>query len=47
MNLTLRFYTTPIRDHLTLAMRLVGDALFGQPPLYELSRFDDSSCDRR
>jgi outer membrane protein assembly factor BamA len=43
-NLTLRWYTTPIRDHLTVAMRLMGDVLFGHPPLYELSRYDDTSA---
>ncbi len=43
-NLTLRLYRTVIPNHLTLAMRLVGDALFGHPPMYELSRIDDTSA---
>ncbi len=30
------------RDHVTLALRGVGDILFGHPPFYELSRFDDT-----
>ncbi len=30
------------RDHITLALRGVGDILFGNPPFYELSRFDDT-----
>lgn len=43
-DLTLRAYTTPVPHHLTLAMRVVGDLLFGDPPLYELSRFDDTAA---
>lgn len=43
-NLTWRWYTTPIRNHLTVAMRLMADMLFGHPPLYELSRYDDTSA---
>ena len=30
------------RNHITLALRAVGDILFGNPPFYELSRFDDT-----
>jgi outer membrane protein assembly factor BamA len=30
------------RDHVTLAVRGVGDIMFGNPPFYELSRFDDT-----
>jgi outer membrane protein assembly factor BamA len=30
------------RNHITLALRGVGDILFGNPPFYELSRFDDT-----
>ena len=30
------------RDHVTLALRGVADILFGHPPFYELSRFDDT-----
>lgn len=29
-------------ERVTLALRAVGDILFGSPPFYELSRFDDS-----
>jgi Omp85 superfamily domain len=29
-------------NHMTLAMRAVGDIQFGNPPFYELARFDDT-----
>ncbi|HVY49675.1 MAG TPA: BamA/TamA family outer membrane protein [Minicystis sp.] len=35
-----RFYEPLIRHRLTLALRLVGDALVGHAPLNELARFD-------
>ena len=41
LNLTARFYTTPI-PRLTLLFRLVGDTLLGDPPFYELARFDET-----
>ncbi len=30
------------KPHVTLAMRIVGDMMFGTPPFYELARFKDS-----
>jgi outer membrane protein assembly factor BamA len=41
-NATVRFYTTPVRRWLTIAVRVVGDAQFGDPPFYELARFEDT-----
>jgi outer membrane protein assembly factor BamA len=41
-NVTLRIYRSPVR-WLQLAGRLVGDALFGDPPFYELTRVEGSS----
>jgi hypothetical protein len=41
-NVTLRFYVTPVRKYLTLALRGVGDLLFGTVPFYELGRANDS-----
>ena len=38
-----RFYTSPIPRWLTFAARLVGDALVGDPPFYELTRFSDDT----
>lgn len=32
----------PAGDHVVLALRGVADVLFGDPPLYELARFDDT-----
>jgi hypothetical protein len=37
-----RVFVPIIGPHLVLAMRLVGDVLVGQPPFYELSRFQDA-----
>lgn len=37
----LRFFL-PVADSTTLALRLVGDALVGSPPFFELARFDDT-----
>lgn len=42
IDLTLRGYTTPIPRWLTLSARLVGDALLGSPPFYELARFNQT-----
>jgi hypothetical protein len=44
LTLTTRFYRTPIERWLTLSWRLVGDTLFGDPPFYELSRFDETTA---
>jgi outer membrane protein assembly factor BamA len=41
VNVTTRFYVTPVRG-VTLAIRLVGDLLFGSPPFYELARYEDT-----
>lgn len=43
-NLTLRGYKTFASGHVTLAMRLVVDALFGHPPFYALARYDNTSA---
>jgi hypothetical protein len=40
----LRLYTTPIPRYLTLAARAVVDVMFGDPPFYELTRYDDTSA---
>jgi hypothetical protein len=40
--LTLRGYRTPIERWLTISARLVGDVLLGDPPFYELARFDET-----
>ncbi|HVR63269.1 MAG TPA: BamA/TamA family outer membrane protein [Polyangia bacterium] len=37
-----RFYRTPVERWLTISWRVVGDTLIGDPPLYELARFDDT-----
>jgi len=39
---TTRFYASPLGGRVTLRLRLVGDALFGAPPFYELARFDET-----
>jgi outer membrane protein assembly factor BamA len=41
-NVIARFYATPVRRWLTVAFRLVGDAQFGDPPFYELARYEDT-----
>jgi len=41
LNLTARFYRTPIHN-VTLLFRVVGDTLLGDPPFYELARFDET-----
>lgn len=42
VNTTLRFYATPIERWLGFALRLVGDGQFGDPPFYELARYEDT-----
>ena len=42
VDVTLRGYATPVPRWLTLSGRLVGDALMGSPPFYELARFDQT-----
>ncbi len=37
-----RVFVPIVGPHVVLAMRLVGDVLVGQPPFYELSRFQDA-----
>lgn len=46
-NLALRQYVPLWPGRLVAAVRVVGDALSGQPPFYELARFDSSFCHRR
>jgi len=41
-SVNLRAYIPLFSPRMTLAARLVGDLLFGDPPFYELSRFEDS-----
>jgi hypothetical protein len=41
LNLTARFYRTPVHN-VTLLFRVVGDTLLGDPPFYELARFDET-----
>ena len=41
LNLTARFYATPIHG-ITFLFRVVGDTLLGDPPFYELARFDET-----
>jgi outer membrane protein assembly factor BamA len=41
-NLALRQYVPLVPQRLTFAARLMIDALFGQPPFYELARFDNT-----
>jgi hypothetical protein len=43
LDLALRWYTH-VSDRNVLAMRIVGDALVGDVPFYELSRYDDTSA---
>lgn len=42
LNLSSRFYLTVIPDRLVLAARALIDMQFGQPPFYELARYDDT-----
>jgi surface antigen Omp85-like protein len=41
---TLRFFATPVPRWLTIAARAVGDVLLGDPPFYELARFDETAA---
>jgi hypothetical protein len=41
-SLVARVYVPLWRDHITMAVRGVGDIMFGNPPFYELARFDDT-----
>jgi hypothetical protein len=41
LNVTARFYATPT-PKVTLLFRVVGDTLLGDPPFYELARFDET-----
>jgi hypothetical protein len=41
-SINLRWYVPLFSPRLTLAARIVGDVLFGDPPFYELSRFEDT-----
>src|SRR5262249_1784534 len=43
INLTTRFFAPLYRDRAVLAVRVVGDTLFGDPPLYELSNIEEQS----
>ncbi len=45
-NGTLRFYVPLVPDRLTLAMRFMGDVVFGKPPFYELLFLGDESLVR-
>ncbi len=41
VNLALRGYV-PLERRVTLAVRIIADGLFGDPPFYELSHYDDT-----
>ena len=41
-NVTLRGYYSPLGHYLTFAARLVGDVQIGNPPFYELARYDET-----
>jgi outer membrane protein assembly factor BamA len=42
INATSRFYLTVIPERLVLAARVVADVQLGDPPFYELARYDDT-----
>lgn len=44
LDTTLRFYATLVPRWLTLAARGVGDVLLGDPPFYELARFEETAA---
>ena len=44
VNVALRFYVPLVSHHLTFAARVVSDTLLGDPPFYELQRYDDTSA---
>ncbi len=41
-NATFRFYASPVQRYLTVAIRTVADIQFGNPPFYELARFENT-----
>jgi outer membrane protein assembly factor BamA len=43
-NTALRWFVPLGRDGSAVAARVVGDLLFGEPPVYELSRFDETGA---
>ena len=43
-NASTRFYATLVPRWLIVSWRLVGDVLLGQPPFYELARFEEVSA---
>ena len=44
INASTRFYVTPVPRWLTISGRVVGDLLLGDPPFYELARFEETSA---
>jgi outer membrane protein assembly factor BamA len=42
LDATFRFWVTPVPRWLTASLRVVGDLLLGDPPFYELARFDET-----
>ncbi len=42
INVTSRFFFTVIRNRLVLAARYLADIQLGNPPFYELARYDDT-----
>ena len=44
VNVALRFYVPLVRHRLTFAARAVSDILLGDPPFYEMQRFDDTAA---
>jgi hypothetical protein len=44
VNASTRFYATLVPRWLIVSWRLVGDVLLGQPPFYELARFEEASA---
>jgi len=44
LNATARFYSQPIPRWLKLSARLVADTIVGDPPFYELARFEDTAA---
>lgn len=44
LNGTFRFYETLILKRLIFASRIVSDWIFGEPPFYELPRYDDTNA---
>jgi hypothetical protein len=44
VNVSSRFFRTLIPNRLVVAARLLGDVFFGDPPFYELARYDDTNA---